>query len=57
MQTDCEHPKHVEYLEAFLKKYPTADKDAHFNVNMVDPEEWYISDDPEEEYYQMLSNV
>ena len=45
MQTDCEHPKHIEYLEAFLKKYPTANKDAHFSVNMVDLEEWYISDD------------
>jgi hypothetical protein len=45
--TDCQHPKHKEYLEAFLKEYPTANKDAHFNVNMVDPEEWYISDDSE----------
>lgn len=40
----CEHPKHEEYLEEFLKKYPTADKDVHFAINMVDPEEWLISD-------------
>ena len=40
----CEHPKHEEYLEAFLKKYPTAKKDTHFAINMVDPEEWLISD-------------
>jgi len=42
---DCGHPKDNEYLKAFLKKYPTAIKDAHFSVNMVDPEEWFISDD------------
>jgi sarcosine oxidase gamma subunit len=41
----CEHPNHVNYLKAFLKKYHTANKDAHFSVNMVDPEEWYISDE------------
>jgi len=45
MQTDCEHPKHIEYLEAFLKEYPTANKDAHFSINMVDPEQWFITDD------------
>jgi hypothetical protein len=31
------HPKHNEYLEGFLKKYPTANRDAHFAVNLVDP--------------------
>jgi len=41
----CQHPKHKEYLVAFLKKYPTASKDAHFAINMVDSEEWWISDD------------
>jgi len=46
MQTDCEHPKHNEYLKAFLKKYRTANRDAHFAVNLVDPAEWYVSDDP-----------
>jgi len=44
-QKDCQHPKHKQYLKAFLKKYPTANKDAHFATNMVDPEEWYVSDD------------
>jgi hypothetical protein len=34
-----------EYLKAFLKNYPTADKDARFVVNKLDPEEWNVSDD------------
>jgi hypothetical protein len=56
-QTDqCEHPKHEAYFEAFLKKYPTANKDAHFAINLVDPEEWWVSDDPKE-YCEMLPNV
>lgn len=38
--------KHKKYLKAFLKTYPTANKDAHFAVNLVDPAEWYASDDP-----------
>ena len=42
----CEHPKHKEYLEAFLRKYPTANRDTHFPINMIDPEEWLISDNP-----------
>ena len=46
MHENCEHPKHNEYLKAFLKKYPTANKDAHFAVNLVDAAEWYASDDP-----------
>ena len=41
----CQHQNHENYLKVFLKKYPTTNKDAHFSVNMVDPEEWYISDD------------
>ena len=49
--TDCQHPKHKEYLEAFLKEYPPANKGCPLtlnlvDVNLVDPEEWYISDDP-----------
>ena len=35
----CEHPNHENHLKAFLEEYPTANKDAHFSVNMVDPEE------------------
>lgn len=57
-QTDqCEHPKHEAYFEAFLKKYPTANKDAHFAINLVDPEEWWVYDDPKKEYCEMLPNV
>ncbi|MGC1132362.1 MAG: hypothetical protein WA941_06040 [Nitrososphaeraceae archaeon] len=41
----CQHPNHENYLKTFLKKYPTANKVAHFSINMVHPEEWYISDD------------
>jgi hypothetical protein len=39
-------PKHEDYLAAFLKKYPTANKAAHFAANLIDPAEWYASDDP-----------
>lgn len=39
---NCHHPKH---LEAFLKMYPTANKDAHLAINMVNHEEWYVFDD------------
>ena len=46
MDRYCQHPKHEEYLAAFLRKYPTANKDARFAVNMADPEEWEVSDDP-----------
>ena len=46
MNRYCQHPKHEEYLAAFLRKYPTANKDARFAVNMADPEEWEVSDDP-----------
>jgi hypothetical protein len=42
---DCHHPKHKEYLEVFLKNYPTANKDAYFAINMVNHEEWYVFDD------------
>lgn len=42
----CQHPNHQIYLKAFLKKYHTANKDARFSINIIDPEEWYISDDP-----------
>ena len=42
----CQHPNHEKYLKAFLKKYPIANKDAGFSINMVISEEWYISDDP-----------
>jgi len=42
----CQHPNHQIYLKASLKKYPTANKNAHFSVNMLDSEEWFISDDP-----------
>lgn len=41
----CQHPKHEVYLAAFLKKYPTANKDARFATNMADPEEWNVYDD------------
>jgi hypothetical protein len=34
-----------EYLKAFLRKYPTANKHAHFTITLVDPQEWYVSDD------------
>lgn len=33
-------------MKAFLKKYPAANKDAHYAVNLADPAEWWVSDDP-----------
>lgn len=42
----CKHPNHESYLEAFLKKYPTVKKDSHYAIITVDPEEWWVSDDP-----------
>ena len=32
--------------QTFLRKCPTANKDARFGVNMADPEEGKVSDDP-----------
>ena len=45
MKNRCEHPQHKEYLEVFLKKYPTAKRDAHCAIITVYPEHWWISDD------------
>lgn len=36
----CEHPDHQEYLDAFLRKYPSAKRDAHYTILNADPEEW-----------------
>ena len=38
-------PKHNEYLEVFLKKCPTADRNARFVVNLMDPEKCNVMDD------------
>jgi len=45
MKNRCQHLKHKEYLEAFLKRFPTANRDTDFAIMTVDPEHWYISDD------------
>ena len=43
MKTDeCQYPKHIEYLKAFLHKYPTANKHAHFTINLADPQESHM---------------
>jgi hypothetical protein len=34
---DCETPRHKENLKRFLKKYPTAKRDATFDIIDVDP--------------------
>ena len=34
----------MKTLNAFLKKYPTANKDAGISINLVNLEEWWISD-------------
>lgn len=54
---NCQHPKHKECLEAFLKKYPTVNKDAHFAINMVNPEEWYVFEDSAKNTVRCLHNV
>ena len=36
----------MSLLEVFLKKYPTVKKDSHYAIITVDPEEWWVSDDP-----------
>jgi hypothetical protein len=41
----CKHPNHNEYIEAFLRKFLTAKRDARYAIIKVDPEHWYISDD------------
>jgi hypothetical protein len=41
----CKHPNHKEYIEAFLRKYPTAKRAARYAIIKVDSEHWYISDD------------
>ena len=45
-ENDCQFPKHNEYLEVFLKKCPTADRNARFFVvNLMDPEKCNVMDD------------
>jgi hypothetical protein len=48
----------MKTLNAFLKKYPTANKDAGISINLVNLEEWWISDNLTEntvKYCQMCS--
>jgi hypothetical protein len=44
----CQNPRHRQHLKAFLKKYPTASKEAEFTIIDVDPQTW-ISDLEHEE--------
>jgi hypothetical protein len=44
MAMQCENPRHKQHLEAFLKKYPTADKNANFAIIAVNPKEWWNAD-------------
>jgi hypothetical protein len=47
MQNDCQHPKHQAYFEEFLRKYPTATREGGCGtIDLVDPEEWFVQDDP-----------
>ncbi len=38
----CKNPRHKQHLKAFLKKYPTASKDAKFAIITVNPDDWGI---------------
>jgi hypothetical protein len=42
----CLHSKHEQYLDAFIRKYPTARGDAKFAIIGVDPTEYWVSEDP-----------
>jgi hypothetical protein len=35
----CKNPRHKLYLQKFLKKYPTADKNGEFPITAVNPED------------------
>ena len=34
----CENPRHEQHLKAFLKKYPTAPKNAELTIIEIDPQ-------------------
>jgi hypothetical protein len=38
----CENPNHKQHLKVFLKKYPTANRNAKFAIITVNPEDWAI---------------
>jgi hypothetical protein len=38
----CENPRHKQHLKAFLKEYPTADKEGEFAIITVNPEDFAV---------------
>jgi hypothetical protein len=40
---DCENPRHKQHLRTFLKKYPTASKDATYEIIDVDPNNHWVA--------------
>lgn len=45
----CENPRHKEHLKRFLKKYPTASKDATYAIIDVDPNFHWVANLEHEE--------
>jgi hypothetical protein len=44
----CENPRHKEYIEDFVRKFPTTKERVPDTTILVDPKDWAISlEDPE----------
>jgi hypothetical protein len=48
IRNHCEHPKHDEQMEAFFRKFPSADREGDSPIIFVDPKYWWVSDNPKE---------
>ena len=44
----CEHPKHSEYIETFVRLYPQASSLSGNHIITVDPRIWAVSHNPKE---------
>lgn len=36
----CENPRHKQHLKTFLRKHPTASRNATYAIIDVNPEDW-----------------
>ncbi len=54
----CENPRNKQHVKAFLKKYPTASKDAEFTIIDVNSNDWIADLEHEDRNtVKKLSNV
>lgn len=55
----CENPRHKQHLKTFLRKHPTASRNATYAIIDVNPEDWDVDlEHPEKNtinYCQMCS--